>query len=89
MSGVIFFSLGVRLYPGTGLYRDAVKTGQIAGDASLLAPTFYLSPLIDIELAAGSINDFIERNRHKKMVKCTFPLEKVREFSGLAPFVYC
>ncbi|HLP45837.1 MAG TPA: hypothetical protein VK469_07825, partial [Candidatus Kapabacteria bacterium] len=48
-----------------------------AGDVSLLKPTFYLSPLIEIEQAAGSINDFIKRNRQKKLVKCTFPLENV------------
>ncbi|HLP60351.1 MAG TPA: radical SAM protein [Candidatus Deferrimicrobium sp.] len=77
MSKVIFFSLGIRLYPGTSLYFEAVKSGEIAGDVSLLKPTFYLSPLIEIEQAAGSINDFIKRNRQKKLVKCTFPLENV------------
>lgn len=43
-----FFSVGIRIYPGTGLERLARREGVLTGGAEeLLAPVFYLSPSID------------------------------------------
>jgi radical SAM superfamily enzyme YgiQ (UPF0313 family) len=37
---------GIRMFPGTPLYRQAVAEGVIPTDAPLLEPVFYISPLI-------------------------------------------
>jgi radical SAM superfamily enzyme YgiQ (UPF0313 family) len=35
---------GIRIYPGTPLYRRAIEDGVIARETPLLAPVFYISP---------------------------------------------
>ncbi|HBG05067.1 MAG: B12-binding domain-containing radical SAM protein [Geobacteraceae bacterium GWC2_58_44] len=37
---------GIRIFPGTPLYRRAISDGIITGEASLLEPVFYISPQI-------------------------------------------
>jgi radical SAM superfamily enzyme YgiQ (UPF0313 family) len=37
----LFFFCGVRVYPGTGLWRQAVQEGQVRPEDELLAPTYY------------------------------------------------
>ena len=46
------------MYPGTTLHRLAVAEGSVAPDDSLLAPTFYLSPEIDLERTVLRLRDF-------------------------------
>ncbi len=48
---VLFFFSGVRIYPHTGLFDMAVKTGRIRADQNLLDPVFYQPdiPLADIQ----------------------------------------
>jgi radical SAM superfamily enzyme YgiQ (UPF0313 family) len=43
---------GIRIFPGTPLYRQAVAEGIIGDEASLLEPAFYISPLLKDSLAA-------------------------------------
>ncbi|MBI5399585.1 radical SAM protein [Candidatus Saganbacteria bacterium] len=43
---VIFFNIGVRIYPGTGIEAIARRAGVIKPETDLLFPTFYVSPLI-------------------------------------------
>lgn len=43
---------GIRMYPGTPLYRQALAEGLIARETSLLEPVFYISPLIGERLGA-------------------------------------
>ena len=38
---VLFFFIGIRIYPWTGLYRTALDEGQIDPDTDLLEPMFY------------------------------------------------
>lgn len=38
---VFFFFCGVRIYPGTELYRMAVSKGQLSPETDLLEPVFY------------------------------------------------
>ena len=60
----LFFFCGMRIYPGTELYRIALKEGQAEADSSILDPVFYRSPMIGPEeiveklqeKAAGRIN---------------------------------
>ncbi len=42
---------GIRIFPGTSLYSQAIEDGIIGGDAPLLEPTFYISPLLGDSLA--------------------------------------
>jgi radical SAM superfamily enzyme YgiQ (UPF0313 family) len=37
---------GIRIFPGTPLYRQAVAEGMVSADAPLLEPVFYISPQI-------------------------------------------
>ncbi len=37
-------TVGIRIYPGTILARQAMRAGRLAADDSLLLPTFYLEP---------------------------------------------
>jgi len=52
---VIFVYSGVRILPGTDLYRRALKEGLISENTSLLKPIFYFSPKIDIEFMNRTI----------------------------------
>ena len=45
----LFFFCGMRIYPGTELYRIALKEGQVHTDHSILEPVFYRSPMIGPE----------------------------------------
>jgi len=46
---VCFFFIGIRIYPGTGLYDQALAEGQIDRDTDLLHPVFYRPNTIDLE----------------------------------------
>jgi len=68
---VVFAYSGVRILPGTGLYRRAIKEGMLSENKSLLRPAFYFSPLIDVE----EMNRTIERTS-KSRRGFIFPPEK-------------
>lgn len=46
---VFFFFIGIRIYPGTELYRIALEQGRIGPETDLLHPVFYRSDAIDRE----------------------------------------
>jgi len=47
---VVFFNIGIRIYPGTELERIARKDGQLHVEGrDMLKPVFYLSPEIDLQ----------------------------------------
>jgi radical SAM superfamily enzyme YgiQ (UPF0313 family) len=58
---VAVFMTGIRVLPGTRLARDAVRDGELARDADLSAPTFYLSPAVDEDWMLRRINDALGR----------------------------
>ena len=43
-----FITIGIRIYPHTGMHELAVRDGFITSDEQLLMPNFYFSPDIDI-----------------------------------------
>jgi radical SAM superfamily enzyme YgiQ (UPF0313 family) len=45
----LFFFCGMRIYPGTELYRIALQEGQVDRNNSILDPVFYRSPMIGPE----------------------------------------
>ncbi len=48
--GVIFLFSGLRILPGTRLYKTALKEGVLSAKTSLLRPVYYFSPSIDYEI---------------------------------------
>ena len=56
--GAILAVVGMRIYPGTALFEQAVAEGQICRDADLLAPTYYLAPGLTTESVFGQIQEF-------------------------------
>jgi radical SAM superfamily enzyme YgiQ (UPF0313 family) len=42
--GVFLAVVGMRIYPGTDLFEQALAEGRLGTDASLLAPAYYLAP---------------------------------------------
>jgi radical SAM superfamily enzyme YgiQ (UPF0313 family) len=59
-----FFTVGVRVYPGTELERSARAEGLLAGDpADLLNPTFYLSPAVGAPWLVERVQEAARRNK--------------------------
>ncbi|MDR2548916.1 MAG: cobalamin-dependent protein [Desulfobulbus sp.] len=46
---VLFFFVGIRIYPGTGLYEQALAEGKIDRGTDLLQPVFYRPDAIELE----------------------------------------
>jgi len=49
--GCVFAFFGLRIHPGSGLSRLALQEGVIGPEQSLLAPTFYFAPGLDVARA--------------------------------------
>jgi radical SAM superfamily enzyme YgiQ (UPF0313 family) len=72
---MIFFSLGIRLYPGTPMYEYAVANNLLPTERSPLEPTFFLSRGVPLEESIAAIVNYSEKHKDRKFVKCTFPIE--------------
>jgi len=60
---IIFAYSGVRILPGTDLYRRAVQDGVISENVSLLRPVYYFSPHMDVEALNNAIEKESRKNR--------------------------
>ncbi|HON58467.1 MAG TPA: lipid biosynthesis B12-binding/radical SAM protein [Smithella sp.] len=60
---VFFFFCGVRLYPHTALYDEALNEGQIVSGQELLEPLFYRSP----NLTVGEITRTVEEKAQGRL----------------------
>ncbi len=85
---VIFFYLGMRIYPGTSLRRLAIRSGQITQNRSLLEPVFYRCPSFEtgaimkkIELEASTRPNWIIGTGGEATARSLAALYK-RGFSG-------
>jgi radical SAM superfamily enzyme YgiQ (UPF0313 family) len=58
---VIMATVGMRVYPGTALHARAVREGQLAPDADLLTPTYYLAPGLAEEEVFTRLQQFSAR----------------------------
>jgi radical SAM superfamily enzyme YgiQ (UPF0313 family) len=54
----VYTTVGLRIYPGTTLHRIAIDEGVVAGDSSLLDPTFYFSPGLGFDEAVMRLRRF-------------------------------
>ncbi len=62
LSGAVILAMvGMRIYPATALCEQAIREGQLAADADLLKPAYYLAPdLTEAEIFA-SLQEFSTR----------------------------
>lgn len=61
-SAVILAVVGMRVYPGTPLFEQAVAEGRIQRDADLLAPAYYLAPGLTSEAIFEQLQEFARRS---------------------------
>jgi radical SAM superfamily enzyme YgiQ (UPF0313 family) len=59
---VIMAVVGMRIYPGTPLFKLAVAEGRTSSDADLLAPVYYLAPGLTEEMVFSRLQDFACRS---------------------------
>ncbi len=59
---VIMAVVGMRIYPGTHLFEQAVVEGLIQPDANLLAPVYYLAPGLTQEEIFDHLRTFARRS---------------------------
>ncbi|MDA8172952.1 MAG: radical SAM protein [Nitrospiraceae bacterium] len=87
----VFFNIGVRIYPGTGLERIARQEGLLSLSASeMLEPVFYLSPGLNFDwlfrgvesVVAGNLN-FIDvrsmQSRHLPRIRRLFRMLGIKQ----------
>ena len=78
---VHFPFVGMRIYPGTPLYRLALREGVIDADASLLRPVFYISPALTKEKIFSALSEFSRLSQN--WIVGELPPEKFRVIEGL------
>lgn len=71
VDGVIFIYSGIRVLPGTSLYKVAIEEGVLSADDPLLEPVYYFSPNVNID----EMNKLIEQEARNNR-KYIFPPEK-------------
>jgi radical SAM superfamily enzyme YgiQ (UPF0313 family) len=54
----VYATVGLRIYPGTTLQRIAIEEGVVNAGDSLLEPTFYLSPSLNLSLMLTRLQRF-------------------------------
>jgi radical SAM superfamily enzyme YgiQ (UPF0313 family) len=59
---VIMAVVGMRIYPGTQLFAQAVAAGQIKPDANLLTPAYYLASGLTSESIFEQLQEFARRS---------------------------
>ncbi len=79
---VVFAFSGIRILPGTGIYKKAVTDGLLATDDSLLKPVYYFSPEIDPE----KMNQTIETDFNKRRDRIFPPSEGQMRIKALNLF---
>ena len=59
----VFFNIGIRVYPGTGLESIARKQGLLSLPSSeMLAPVFYVSPDVDVSRISQLVKNSMDRH---------------------------
>ena len=71
---VSFMFMGIRILPGTGLERQAIRDGVITAGQDLLDPVYYIAPGIDREWLENTLREGFRRVRH-----CVFPADALEE----------
>ena len=64
-SCVVFAFSGIRIFPGTMVQAQAIKEGALREGVSLLKPTYYFSPEIDVEIMNNAVRAGFEGYRDR------------------------
>jgi radical SAM superfamily enzyme YgiQ (UPF0313 family) len=59
---IIIAVVGMRIYPGTGLFERAIVEGRISRDANLLSPHYYMAPGLQPAEIFQQLQDFARRS---------------------------
>ena len=59
----VYLTVGLRIYPGTTLHRIAISEGRVAGDDSLLHPSFYFSEGLGFDETVDRLRAFAANHR--------------------------
>ena len=78
---VIFIYSGIRILPGTELYIIALNEGVVSKKDSLLKPSYYFSPAVDIKKMNELIENEVTRSR-----RYIFPPEKGKRMADAMRF---
>jgi radical SAM superfamily enzyme YgiQ (UPF0313 family) len=63
LSGAIIMAVpGMRIYPGTRLWKRAINEGQILPSANLLNPVYYFAPGLTLERVVDDLKRFAARS---------------------------
>ncbi len=57
-NAVIMAVVGIRIYPGTRLFAQALAEGCISRDTDLLAPAYYLAPGLSVDGVFAKLKEF-------------------------------
>jgi radical SAM superfamily enzyme YgiQ (UPF0313 family) len=57
-NAVILAMVGMRIYPGTRLFEQALAEGRISRKTDLLAPAYYLAPGLTVEIVSAELKQF-------------------------------
>jgi radical SAM superfamily enzyme YgiQ (UPF0313 family) len=60
--GVVLAVIGMRIYPGTGLYAQAIAESIIGPETNLLAPAYYLAPGLSLEEISLKLREFAQQS---------------------------
>jgi hypothetical protein len=58
----VYMTVGLRIYPGTTLHRIALAEGRVDYTDTLLAPTFYFTPDLDLDTTVGRLRAFARQH---------------------------
>lgn len=61
---VFFFFVGIRIYPGTGLYDRSLTEGKIDEKTDLLPPVFYQPDAVTLEAIEAQVTERAARRRN-------------------------
>lgn len=59
---VVLPIVGMRVYPGTPLYRRALKEGVISTNTDLLEPFHYVAPTLSSEFITSRLQEYVRSN---------------------------
>jgi radical SAM superfamily enzyme YgiQ (UPF0313 family) len=63
LNGAVMMAVvGMRIYPGTHLFEQAVAEGRLRRDANLLSPAYYVSPSLTAEEIFELLKEFARRS---------------------------
>jgi hypothetical protein len=61
-NAVILAMVGMRIYPGTRLFEQALAEGRISPRTDLLSPTYYLAPGLTEEGVSAQLKKFARQS---------------------------